>query len=578
MSHPAAAVSADGAVPRRRARPRVNRPGWVAGVAAVAGLVALPVLVVAASGLRPSPELWAHLWATRLPEVLTTTVALLAAVAVGTLVLGVGLAWLVTAYRFPGQRWFAWLLMLPLAMPGFVLGFVFLALLDFAGPVQTGVRALFGPGAWFPDVRSLWGAALVLSLSLYPYVYLLARSAVAEQAAAGLEAARTLGMGPVRAARHVVLPLARPSLAAGLTLVMMETLTDFATVKYFNVQTVSLEIFRVWRGMGDRAGAAELAALVLVFALAVVVVERLLRGRARYHQHGGGRGLEPRRLKGSRAWAATGICAVVLGAAFVVPVLRLVTWLDEPGTRGVAGAVDGRFLSFLGNSALLAGLAVLGCLVAAAVITNGVRLSGDPLARRAARLASVGYAVPGPVVAIGVLLCLAALTGPLGALGLSGAGMLATGSLVGVVYAYVARFSALAYHSLDASLDKVGPAVTVSALTLGATPRRVAHRVHLPLMRASLGVAALLVAVDSLKELPMVLLLRPFGFETLSVWTFRLAAESRWESAALPALVIVATAAVPVLWLLRPSGPLAPAAPVGETGAKPAAVGAEVAP
>jgi iron(III) transport system permease protein len=237
----------------------------------------------------------------------------------------------------------------------------------------------------------------------------------------------------------------------------------------------------------------------------------------------------------------------VLGAAFAVPVLRLLAWVDDASVR---------FLSYLGNSAVLAGAAVLGCLAAATLLTNGVRLSDDPVTRRVARLASVGYAVPGPVVAIGVLVCLAGLAGPLGGLGLPGAGLLATGSLAGVVYAYVARFTALAYHSLDASLEKVTPAMTASALTLGATPARVLRRVHLPLTRAGLGVAALLVAVDALKELPIVLLLRDFGFQTLPVRVWQLASESRWESAALPSLVIVAAATVPVLLLLRPSGPL----------------------
>lgn len=535
-----------------------RRPTWFAVVVAVAGLVALPVGAVALGALRPSPESWANLWSMGLPGMLATTVGLLSAVAAGTLALGAGLAWLVTAYRFPGRRAFTWLLMLPLAMPAYVLGFVFLSVLDFPGPVQTAVRQLFGAEAWFPDVRSLGGAAIVLSLSLYPYVYLLARSALVEQAAGALEAARTLGLGPVRAARRVVLPLARPSLAAGLTLVMMETLTDFATVQYFNVQTVSVGLYQAWKGMFDREGAVGLAALVLVFALGVIVVERLLRGRARYHQPDGGTGPEPIRLAGTRAWAATATCGLVLTAAFGVPVLRLLTWADVTGVRGVGGAVDARFLSYLGNSAVLAGAATVGCVAAAVLVTNGVRLSGDPMSRKAARLTSVGYAVPGPVVAIGVLVCFGALGGALEWVGFSGTGTLATGSLTGLVYAYVTRFTALAYHSLDASLEKVPPTMTMSALALGAAPRRVLRRVHLPLTRAGLGVAALLIGVDALKELPVVLLARPFGFDTLSVWVWQLASESRWESAALPALVIVAVATLPVVILLRPSGPLAP--------------------
>ncbi|MGH4024056.1 MAG: ABC transporter permease, partial [Pseudonocardiaceae bacterium] len=268
---------------KRGALVRRSRPGWVALVFAAAVLAVVPVVAVAAGGITPTPAVWAQLWSTVLPGMLASTLALLLAVAMGTLLLGAGLAWLVTAHRFPGSTVFGWLLVLPLAMPAYVLGFVFLSLLDFPGPVQTGLRAMFGPDVWFPEVRSIPAAAVVLSLTLYPYVYLLARSALLEQAPATFDAARTLGAGRGRAAWRVVLPLARPSLAAGLALVMMETLTDFATVQYFNVQTVSVGVYQVWKGQFDRQAATELAGLVLVFALLVIAVERALRGRARYH-------------------------------------------------------------------------------------------------------------------------------------------------------------------------------------------------------------------------------------------------------------------------------------------------------
>lgn len=536
------------------------RRGWRTATVLVAAGVVVPILLVASSVLTPDVDVWRFLWETTLPEAIVSTVVLLAGVVAGTVVLGGGLAWLTAIYRFPGRRAFSWLLVLPLAVPAYVLGFVAVSLLDAPGPVQTALRAVAGPDVWFPAPRGTWLAITVLTLALYPYVYLLARAAVVEQSAATYQAARTLGLGPLRAAAKVVLPLARPSLAAGGALVAMETLTDFATVQYFNVETISVSMYRVWNGMYDRAAATELASAVLVFAVAVIVVERLLRGRARYHQQGGAaRSVEPVALHGVKAWAATGLCGAVVAVAVAVPVAQLLGWSSLVTLRGAAGGFDPRYLGYLGNSALVAGLAAIVCVLVGAVVVNAGRFAGDGVTRGLGRLTTVGYAVPGPVVAIGVLLLLAGVDRGLDAVGVGWGTRLVTGSLVGLVYAYGVRFLALATNSLEASLDKVGPSVTMSALTLGATPRAVVRRVHLPLIRSGLGVALVLVAVDALKELPVVLLLRPFGFETLAVWVYQLASESRWELAGLPALTIVAVAAIPVVLLFR--GTLAGAAP-----------------
>ncbi|MQA86388.1 MAG: ABC transporter permease subunit [Streptosporangiales bacterium] len=538
-----------------RARLPGHRLGWTIPAAAAAALIVLPVAVVVADGLTPTAEVWRRLWATNLAEMVTTTLVLLVAVAFGTLLLGGGLAWLVTAYRFPGRSLFGWLLILPLAMPAYILGFVFLSLLDYPGPIQTTLRSVFGPHVWFPDVRSVAGAAAVLTLTLYPYVYLLARSALTEQAAATFEAARVLGAGRLRAARRVVLPMARPSLAAGLTLVMMETLTDFATVQYFNVQTVSVGVYQVWKGMFQREAATELAGLVLVFAVAVIVAERGLRGRARYHQRGGrGRGLPAAALTGIRGWAAAGVCVAVLAAAFLIPLAQLLSWSGARGIRGIAGVFDTRLLTYFANSALVAALAAAGCVGVGLLVANAARLGGGRFTGAVAQLSTVGYAVPGVVVAIGVLTTFSALDEVLEGIGVSGGtGLLVTSSLVGILYAYVVRFAALGYTSVDASLQKITPAMTMSALTLGAPPRRVLYRVHVPLARAGVGVAFVLVLIDAIKELPIVLLLRPFGFTTLSIWVYELASESRWSDAGLPALAIVAAALVPVLVLFRPA-------------------------
>jgi iron(III) transport system permease protein len=521
--------------------------GWTAIVIAVAALAVVPVLAVVVESLPPTVPVWTQLWSTVLPDMLLSTLALMLGVAAGTLLLGAGLAWLVSAYRFPGSRAFGWLLVLPLAMPGYILGFVFLAVMDFPGPVQSGLRAAFGPEVWFPEVRSIPGAVVVLSLALFPYVYLLARAALREQAPATYEAARTLGAGHARAALRVVLPMARPSLAAGLALVMMETLTDFATVSYFGVQTVSVGVYQVWKGQFDRESATELAGLVLVVALLVIAGERLLRGRARYHQSGGpGRGLPPGQLTGARAWAATGICAAVLAAGFGLPVAQLLWW-----TARADLSFDTRYAGYLSNSLTVGLTAAVACAAAGFLVAHGVRMAGSRFTGLAAQLTSVGYAIPGVVVAIGVLIAFAWLDDGLEALGVpGGTGLLATGSVLGIVCAYFVRFLALGYQSVDASFTKVSPAMTDSARSLGASPIRVMARVHLPLVRAGIGTALVLVAIDALKELPIVLLLRPFGFDTLSVWTYQLASESRWEDAALPALTIVAVATLPVLALV----------------------------
>jgi iron(III) transport system permease protein len=516
---------------------------------AIAALVLAPLTFVVVSLVSPSVDVWSQLWRTRLPSMIGQTLALLVIVGAGTFVVGTGLAWLVTAYRFPARGVLSWLLVLPLAMPGYVLGFVFLSLVGFTGPVQGRWRDTFGAGAWFPEVRSVWAAGVVLTLVLYPYVYLLARSAFRDTAAGSYEVARSLGCSPTQAFRRAVLPLARPALAAGLALVMMETLTDFATVQYFGVETLSAGIFRVWRGMYDRDAAAELAGLVLVFGLAVIVLERALRGRARYAESGsGGAGVEPRRLRGWRAALATIVPLGVLGAAFGAPVAQLTVWAlgDDRGTR-----TFDRFMGYLSNSVFLAVVAAVVCVTLGAVVANALRFTDSRLARVAARLTIVGYGVPAPVVAIGVLLLVVALDAVLGALGIEVTGLLVTGSVFAVVYGYCVRFLALGVNSVESSLEKVPVEITMSARSLGAGTGRILRRLHLPLSRTGVITAAMLVAIEAMKELPIVLLLRPFGFDTLSVWVWQLASESLWQAAALPALVIIAVSLVPVVLLSR---------------------------
>jgi iron(III) transport system permease protein len=527
--------------------PGRGRPGWSLAVVVVAALVAVPVAAVvlyAADGGLPALPVG-------IGRMVRQTALLLLGVGVGTLLLGCGLAWLTTAYRFPGRDVLVWLLVLPLAMPAYILGFVFLSTFDVAGDLQVWLREMTGTGLEVP-VRGLGGAAVVMSLTLYPYVYLLARTAFAEQTSVTWDAARLLGASRRRAFFGVLLPLARPSLAAGLALVMMEVLTDFATVQYFGVRTVSVGVYSTWRQSYDFASAVQLASFVLLFAVAVLAGERLVRGRARFTQRGGtGGGPQPARLTGPAGWAATGTCLLVLAGGFAVPVVQLLVW----GLRQVAGKgqpVDPRFGGYLVNSVVLALLAAACCVGLAVVIGHALRLGGGRVVRASAQLTTFGYAVPGAVVGIGTLLTLAALDDGLEVLGVpGGTGLLVTGSLAAILFAYVVRFAGPAFQAVDASYTKLRPGLTQSALVLGAGPWRVLTRVHLPLVRPGVGVALVLVAVDAIKELPVVLLLRPFGFTTVSVWVYQLASENLWSLAALPALVIVALATVPVVVLFR---------------------------
>ena len=552
MTHPA--VLLDRATARGAGRPRrrtsTGRPAWSLLVLVIAVLVATPVVAVvvdavAAAGTVAVPR--------GLGAMVLTTLLLMLGVGLGTLVVGGGLAWLVTAYRFPFRDVLVWLLVLPLAMPAYILGFVFLSTFDISGPVQGAVRSVLGPEVWTPDVRSLPGAVVVMSLTLYPYVYLLVRAALAEQSRGTYDAARTLGASRARAFWKVLLPLARPSIAAGLALVMMEVLTDFATVQYFGVKTVSVGVYLVWKGTFDFHSATQLSGLVLLFAVAVLAGERLMRGRARYHQKGGrGQGLEARRLTGWRGWGAAALALLALGTGFVLPVLRLLAWAVADALGDPGRFLDPRFAQYLVNSLVVAGISATLCVLLSLAMGHGLRLGGGRVVRSAAQLTTFGYAVPGAVIGIGVLIAFASLDSALEAAGIpGGTGLVVTGSVVGILYAYVVRFLAPAYQAVDASFSKVSPNMTLSAMSLGAGPRRILARVHFPLVRSGVAIALVLVMIDAVKELPIVLLLRPFGFTTVAVWVYELASENFWEKAALPALVIVAVAVVPVFFLFR---------------------------
>ena len=505
----------------RLARRPVRVNGWVLCAAAVAFLVSVPMIVVFGAVLAPAGEVWRHLAATVLTRYVVNSLWLMIGVGAGTLVIGVATAWFVTMCRFPGRRIFEWALVVPLAMPAYVIAYTYSGLFDFAGPVQGGLRAMFDwqAGAyWFPEIRSLPGAVAMLTLVLYPYVYLLARAAFLEQSVCVLEAGRTLGRGPWGVFAAIALPLARPAIAVGVALALMESLNDFGAVQHFGVDTFTTGIFRTWFGLGDPTAAAQLAAGLMLFILVLVFMERAARGaRETRHTTNRYRPLPRIPLRGWRGWCVTAGCTAVLAFGFLIPAGALVAWAALTAEH----MVDGAFAVHAANSVLLAGSAALICVALALILAYGQRLRPGPAMRIGVRLASSGYALPGAVLAVGILIPFAWIDNTVDGwardrLGVS-TGLFLSGTVAAVIFAYVARFMALAFGTVEASLAKVTPNMDAAARTLGRGAGGVLRRVHLPILRPSLLTAMMLVFVDVMKELPATLIMRPFDFDTLAI-------------------------------------------------------------
>jgi iron(III) transport system permease protein len=528
----------------------------VAGSAAVVlgAAVAVPLLVLASAWTAVQGEVWAHLAATVLPEILRNTLILLVGVGIGTLLLGTALAWLTVMYEFPGRRVFDWALVLPLAVPAYVLAFVAIGLLDFAGPVQRWLSAVFGPrGYWFPEVRSAGGVVAVLVLTLYPYVYLLARSAFLAQGRSTLEAARTLGLTRRAAFLRVALPTARPAIAAGVVLALMETLADFGAVAAFNYDTFTTAIYKAWFGLFNLQAAAQLATLLLLFVGAALALERQTRGRSRYASTGRRAADRRHRLRGARAWVAAGLAGAVLALGFVVPVGQLLVW----AWHAVAADLDARYLGLIQHTVVLAMIAAAVTVGGAFVLSYAARYCPGPLVSAATRLGTLGYALPGSVLAVGVMISFTWLDRQAGAfleawLARPQAPLLA-GSVIGLLLAYAVRFMAVSFGPVDSALEQVRPALREAARSLGASRMRIVRQVELPLLRPGLLAALLLVFVEVMKEMPATLLLRPFGWDTLAVRVFELTSEGEWQRAALPAVALVLVGLVPVVMLVRRS-------------------------
>lgn len=516
--------------------------------------------------LNPNEALWTRWWDTILPPMILNTLQLTLGVGIGTFIIGAGTAWLVTAYDFPGRFIFDRLLLLPLAIPSFILGFVFVATFDYAGPVQSQWRAWFGIDAWFPDLISGWGAVIVMTAVLYPYVYILARAAFREQSASTIEAARVMGLSRSQAFLRLVLPLARPSIAAGMILAMMEALTDYGTVSFFGFPTLSEGVVRIWKGTwGFDAvdNASQLASLLLFFALGMIVLERLLRGRAKYYQQGGeGRRLQRLHLRGWRQWVPTLLCSFVLGFAFVLPVLQLISWaygeIQDPQVGVLSTEL---FTDHIQATARVGGIAAGIVVGLSVIVAHGVRMTATSgnrhIPRMLARLVTLGYAMPGAVVAVGILLVVMPIDHQVTdffeqELGRTNRDLIFTGTTTALLYAYVVRFLAVGFNSVDSSLEKIRPSMEEAARTMGAGPVRVFFRIYLPLLSTGIAAGAILVFVDVMKEIPATLMLRPpFGTDTLALWVYGLASEAFWEAAAVPSLAILAFGLIPILFLMR---------------------------
>ena len=531
----------------------VSKPQWRVVAYAGAVLVLLPLLVLALSWNSLDSTIWNHLLETQMARLLGNTLVLAVGVIVGVVLLGVSLAWLTSLCNFPGRRWLDWALMLPFAVPAYVLAFVMIGILDFAGPLQTTLRGWLGNDFRMVSIRSTGGVIFVLVLVFYPYVYMLARGAFLAQGRGLMEAARILGHSPWQAFWRVALPMARPAIGAGAALAVMETLADFGAVSVFNYDTFTTAIYKTWYGFYSLQTATQLASMLLLFVLLALYAERRAQGSKRFPGSDKPRQGPLFQLRGVRGWLATGYCLLILALAFVIPLVQLFYWLFTSGSD-----FDERYWSLIRNTLTLGGIAAVTTVVVAMLLVLARRLQPMRRVRSAVALANLGYALPGSVLAVGIMFAFSVadnqLVVPLQAwLGVDSPSPLLLGSLFALLLAYLIRFMAVASGPLDTALARIRPALPEAAHSLGHTGASVFWRVYLPLLMPGLLSAGLLVFVDVLKEMPATLLMRPFGWDTLAVRIHSLTAEGNWPEAALPAITLVATGLLPVIVLIRRS-------------------------
>ena len=528
---------------------------WQGGLLFSSFLISLPVLVIYASLINPQVDLWQHLWETVLLDYVANSLILASSVGLGSLVIGTALAFCMTRYDFVGRGILQWLLLLPMAMPAYIIAYTYTGMLDFSGPVQTVLRETFGwsyGDYWFPEVRSLTGACVMMILVLYPYVYMLARTAFSEQAASLQEASRSMGVSATGHFFKVALPLARPAILTGTALAMMEAFADYGTVQYFGVNTFTTGIFRTWFGLGNGLAAAQLASLLCTFVLVLLVFEKWSRRRIQYFYQGQ-KQVASRRitLSMTKGISVFVVCCVVPLLGFIVPVIQLLDWaIDTAGQ-----SFDDGFVQLMANSFMLAAAAALLVVVTALMFAYAKRLKASWLTSFQVQMASMGYAIPGTVIAIGVLLPLGWADRGLNQLteqwfGVT-PGLIFSGTIFALLLAYTVRFISVALHNVESGLGRITPNMDNAARSMGFSPMRVLGKVHIPLMRASVLSAMLLVFVDVLKELPATLILRPFNFNTLAVRSYEMASDERLADASLPAISIVLVSLIPVILLTR---------------------------
>ncbi len=528
---------------------------WRPSIVGTALILSVPILTIAFSVFEPPGENWQHLKDTVLPEYLGNSLLLTFGVGSGTLLIGVSTAWLTAMCQFPGKNLFVWLLLLPMAMPAYIVAYTYTGMFDFAGPVQTTIRDWTGwryQEYYFPQIRSMGGAIAMLSLVLYPYVYLLGRSTFLEQSVGVMEVSRTLDCGPWTVFYRVALPLARPAIVAGLSLALMETLADYGTVAYFGLGVFTTGIFRTWLGLGDYNSAAKLAALLLLFVFVLIVMERVSRNKAQYHNSSGKlTRFSEYRLQGFKAWGAFAICAIPIFLGFFLPAAQLSLWAMETWSE----MVDDRFFELIRNSFLLGLGAALISVILALFLGYGKRILPGKTTIVSIRTASIGYAIPGTVIAVGVIIPFAWLDVRIDAFmkssfGIS-SGLFFSGTIVAVMFAYVVRFLAISLQTVESGLDKIKPSMDDAARSLGYRPRETLFKIHIPLMKSSTLTALMIVFVDVMKELPATLILRPFDFNTLAVRAFELASDERLADSSTAALTIVIVGLLPVIFLSK---------------------------
>ena len=532
---------------------RLSVYGWIA--VAIGLILSVPIISIVFSVFQEGQGNWPHLVDTVLPRYIYNSLYLAIAVGIGVTIIGVGSAWLVVMCQFPGRRVFEWALILPLAMPAYVVAYAYTDVLQVAGPVQSMLRDLTGwrfGDYWFPEIRSIGGAIAVFIMVLFPYVYLLSRAAFLEQSVTTLEASRVLGQSPTGAFWKVALPMARPAIVVGVMLALMETLADFGTVFHFGVQTFTTGIYRTWASMGDKVAAAQLSSVLLAFVAVLLVLERSSRRRAKYFESRSRyTSLSTYQLTGCRRWGAFLFCVIPLTGGFIAPVVMLLYMHITAGHD----LTDPRYVSMIGNSVMLASIAAVLAVVVSLYLAFVARVERSPIALAVNKVASMGYAIPGTMIAVGILYPVAYADRVINQLAVhwtgESLGLVFTGSLAALILAYLVRFMAVSLNTVSACLGKVTPNMEAAARTLGKGRFQTVKQVHAPLISGGLLTASLIVFVDVMKELPATLIMRPFNFDTLAIQAYNLANDERLTQAATPSLVIVLVGLLPLFILSR---------------------------